>query len=173
MRFRGVLGCVVLAVLVSACVASAASMPAGGAVRFFVTPAVSGGGGAIVVAGAIGDYGRVGPESKKGIGEAFLKKGTFKVNLAAVDKKVNSSPPIIVSKVTCSFVYGGTAPMTIMDGTGLYKRLSGTGRITEIFAGIGPRYKTGAKKGQCNMSNNANPIAQWGSVTATATVRFG
>lgn len=127
----------------------------------------------IVVAGAIGDYGKVDRVSKKGIGEAFLKKGTFKVNLAAIQKKLNSSQPMILNKTTCSFVYGGTAPMTVMDGTGLYTGLSGRGTITETFAGIGPLYKSGAKKGECNMSNNADPVAQWGSVTGTATIKFG
>jgi hypothetical protein len=78
-----------------------------------------------------------------------------------------------VNKETCSFVYGGTAPMSMIGGTGLYKGLSGTGTITETFAGVGPSYTSGAKKGQCNMSNNANPVAEWGSVTASGTVKFG
>jgi len=43
--------------------------------------------------------------------------------------------------------------------------ITGTPHITERFAGIGPRYASGPKKGQCNMSNNAQPIAFWGSIT--------
>jgi hypothetical protein len=44
--------------------------------------------------------------------------------------------------------------------------------LTETFAGYGPFYKTGAHKGQCNISNNATPIAQWGAITGVGTVKF-
>ena len=40
--------------------------------------------------------------------------------------------------------------------------ISGTATITESFGFIGPRYNTGPKKGQCNLSRSAQPIAQMG-----------
>jgi hypothetical protein len=151
--------------------ASGAGAPKGGPIRIFVVPGNGQGNGKIVIVGAIGDYGKT-TGSKNGIGEAVLSKGTFKVDLRVITKKLNSSKPILENKTTCSVVFGGTAPITLFDGTGAYKGISGTVMLTETFAGYGPFYKTGAHKGQCNTSNNATPIAQWGSVTGVGTVKF-
>jgi hypothetical protein len=52
------------------------------------------------------------------------------------------------------------------------RALSGTATITESFGFIGPRYKTGPKQGQCNLSRSAQPIAQTGNVHGTGTVSF-
>lgn len=152
--------------------ASGAGMPTGGQVRIFVVPGNGQGNGTIVVAGAIGDYGKTTKE-KNGIGKALLHKGTFEVNLSAITKKLNSAKPMIENATTCSFVFGATAPAKVFNGTGMYKGISGTLMLTETFAGYGPFYKTGAHKGQCNTSNNATPLAQWGSVTGAGAVKFG
>lgn len=69
-------------------------------------------------------------------------------------------------------MFGATAPVAILDGTGMYKGIKGTLMLTETFAGYGPFYTTGAHKGQCNTSPNATPTAQWGSVTGVGTVKF-
>jgi hypothetical protein len=45
--------------------------------------------------------------------------------------------------------------------------------MTERFAGIGARYTSDAKKGQCNMNNNVMPVAFYGSITGTGKVSFG
>ena len=74
---------------------------------------------------------------------------------------------------TCSVVFGGAGPITLFDGTGAYAGITGTLHMTERFAGIGARYTSGAKKGQCNMSNNAAPVAFYGSITGTGKVSFG
>jgi hypothetical protein len=166
-------GCLLLVGLLTAAVSAAASMPMGGTVHFFVTPSLSGNGGTIILAGAIGDYGTTSPKNSKSIGRAILKKGSFEVDLAKITKAVNNAAPTVANKTTCSYVFGATAPITIMDGTGAYKGISGVGTITETFAAIGPLYKSGAKKGECNTSNNANPVAQWASITGQATVKFG
>jgi hypothetical protein len=152
--------------------AGAAGMPAGGLVRVFVVPGNGQGNGTIVIAGAIGDYGKTSKE-KNGIGKAILHKGTFEVNLKAIGKKLNNAKPTIANTTTCSFVFSATAPVTLFNGTGAYKNIKGTLMLTETFAGYGPFYKTGKHKGKCNTSNNATPIAQWGSVTGVGTVKFG
>ena len=152
--------------------ASGAGMPKGGQVRIFVVPGNGQGNGTIVVAGAIGDYGKT-TKQKNGIGKAILHKGTFEVNLAAMSKKLNNAKPTIANTTTCSFVFAATAPVKLFNGTGMYQGISGTVMLTETFAGYGPFYKTGAHKGECNTSNNATPIAQWGSVTGVGTVKFG
>jgi hypothetical protein len=151
--------------------ASGAGMPTGGAVRIFVMPENGQGNGTIVIAGAIGDYGKT-KQLKNGLGKALLHKGTFEVDLNAISKKLNHSKPMIQNAKTCSFVFGATAPMKVFDGTGMYKETSGTVMLTETFAGYGPFYKTGAHKGECDASENATPLAQWGSVTGVGTVKF-
>jgi hypothetical protein len=160
------------AMLASGSVAAAAPTTDGGTIHLFVTPGQHQGEGTILIAGAIGDYGRTTGLNKKGIGTAVLRKGTFKVDLSIVNKRSNSAAPTLVDKATCSFIFTVSGPVKIMDGTGLYKGISGTVGITETFAGIGPLYKSGAKKGQCNTSNSANPLAQWGEVTGSGTVSY-
>jgi hypothetical protein len=171
---RRLLAAAVLALALASVIVSSswASTPTGGVIRIFVVPGNGQGGGTIVVAGAIGDYGKTTKESTSGMGEMLLQKGTIQVNLAAVSKKLNSSKPILMNAATCSYVFGATAPVRLMNGTGLYKGITGTISLTEMFAGYGPFYKTGAHKGMCNMSNNSTPIAQWGSVTGVGTVKF-
>jgi hypothetical protein len=171
MRFWISLSIASLMVSVAAAVAIAA--PKGGKIEIFVTPGKTQGEGTIVVAGAIGDYGTTTKRSKSGIGEAVLHSGTFQVNLAAISKKLNNANPTLFNTKTCSYVFGATAPVKILNGTGLYKGISGTLMLTETFAGYGPFYASGAHKGKCNTSNNAVPLAQWGSVTGIGTVTFG
>lgn len=173
MRVQLLASLTALVALVVTAGAGAASMPGGGTIHIFVTPGQNQGQGTILLAGAIGDYGRTTGTNKAGIGTAVLHKGTFKVDLSEISKKANNAPPTLVDKTTCSFIFTVSGPVKIMDGTGLYKGISGTATLNETFAGVGPLYKSGAKKGQCNTSNNANPIASWGSVTGTGKVTFG
>src|SRR5579872_6411978 len=91
------LGCVIVGgiPLLGVAGASGAGMPIGGAVRIFVVPGQNQGQGTIVLAGAIGDYGKTTKANKQGIGEMLLKNGTIHVNLAAIEKLLNSSKPIL------------------------------------------------------------------------------
>ena len=171
---KAALGCAIVgSILLGVTGAFGAGMPTGGTVRIFVVPGLQQGEGTVVIAGAIGDYGKTHKINKKRIiGEMVLQKGTIQVNLSAIQKKLNSTKPTINNTTTCSFVFGATAPVTLFNGTGLYKGISGTLMLTETFAGYGPFYKTGAHKGQCNTSNNATPLAQYGSVQGVGTVKF-
>jgi hypothetical protein len=60
----------------------------------------------------------------------------------------------------------------VVSGTGLYAGIHGTIRITESFGFIGSTYKSGPKKGQCNMSNSAPTVAQMATVYGSGTVSF-
>lgn len=40
------------------------------------------------------------------------------------------------------------------------------------FAFVLPTFTSGAKKGQCNESNSAQPLAQYSSITGMGMVRF-
>ena len=133
----------------------------------------------ILIAGAIGDHGIATSETKSGKVDQngsyvhiTLKKGTFFVDAT----KLNGSPngkAVVQNKTTCSFAYRATGPITISDGTGAYKGISGTANMTIIFAGVGPYYTSGAKKGQCNTSQNATPSGVYQSITGTGIVKYG
>ena len=65
-----------------------------------------------------------------------------------------------------------SAATPIISGTGLYAGIHGTVKITESFGFIGATYKSGAKKGQCNMSNSASTVAQLATVYGSGTISF-
>lgn len=177
---NGALGVAVLgSALLAATAAPGASMPRGGHVELFVTPSNDGIHGPIVVTGAIGDYGQTLSMDKNGKPTAdgdyvriTLQKGTFELNVAALNAKARKEQPT-VDKATCSFLFSGTGPAaTLFNGTGLYRGISGTANIKITFAWVGTRYKSGKHKGQCNLSENARPVAQYSSITGAGTVKF-
>lgn len=155
-----------------------AAAPAGGSIRVFATPSLTGAGGTIVVTGAIGDFGTTMNIDKNGKTDAngnyvkiILKKGTFEVDSTQLNRAANAAQPK-VNVATCSGYLGVSDPVTLFHGTGRHAGISGTVKITESFAFIGPDYTSGAKKGQCNMSNDAQPIAQYASIVGSGTVSF-
>ena len=154
--------------------AASSSPPKGGAIRLIVQPGNGQGSGKILVTGAIAGYGKSSKSKKSGhefYGVVTLKQGTFKVNLTAVSQKANAANPPI-NAATCSAEISVTAPAPISDGTGLYAGVKGSVNLTETFALILPTVTTGAKKGTCNASENARPIAQMGTVYGTGSVSF-
>jgi hypothetical protein len=167
----------VLASLVGGSIASAATSPAGGAIRVFVTN-TSDTKGKILVTGAIGDYGTTLSTNKNGKVNANgnyeqikLKQGSFEVNGTQLNKDLNHGKSE-VNKSTCSQEFSGSGPATLFNGTGLYTGISGTVKITVTFAGIAPRFASGAKKGQCNFSENAEPLGIYQSITGVGKVKF-
>jgi hypothetical protein len=63
--------------------------------------------------------------------------------------------------------------VTLLDGTGLYAGITGTLKLTITEAFILPVYASGKNKGQCNESQNAQPVADYGSIIGSGTVSFG
>jgi hypothetical protein len=175
---KATLGVAMLGSLLFVCSAAfGATTPAGGVVKVFATPS-NGAGGKIVIAGAIGDYGKTLSIDKNGktnpngnYVKITLKKGSFEVNSTTLNAKFNHTEPT-VNKSTCSAWFSGTGPVSLFDGTGLYTGISGTVNITETFAFIAPRFTSGKDKGQCNLSNNAQPLSQYASITGTGKVKF-
>ena len=100
-----------------------------------------------------------------------LKKGTFEIDSTVLNAKLNKAPGVF-NKATCSFSFTGSGGVTLFNGTGLYKGISGSAEITLRFAGIGPRLTTGAHKGECNPNNNAKPLSQYGAIIGTGTVKL-
>jgi hypothetical protein len=159
--------------------AAGAAAQAGGAIRVFVTPTSANGVDTILFTGAVGDFGKSVNSDKNGKANPngnyamiTLKKGAFEVDLTKLQTASNNLQPT-ANAMTCSASASVTEPVTVFNGTGLYKGITGTVNVTETFGFIGPDYATGAKKGQCNMSAGAQPIAQQLSITGTGTVHFG
>jgi hypothetical protein len=158
--------------------ASAATPPAGGRIEIWTSPA-NGPSSKITITGAIGDYGTATTIDKDGKTDnngdyvrLELEQGSFEVNSTVLNKTTETAPPLMTNMTTCSVVFGGSGPVTLFNGTGRYAGISGTLRITERFAGVGGRYSSGAKKGQCKMSNNSEPLSFWGSITGGGTVKY-
>lgn len=156
---------------------TASSSPAGGAVGVVVAPG-QGASAKIVVYGAIGGYGEALTIDKSGKTDTngsyvkvTLQQGTFEINAVALNAKFSKVAPTIYS-ATCSAHFSDTDPVSLFDGTGLYKGISGTINVTIAYALIGPRYTTGTRKGQCNLGASSEPLAQIGSYTGTGRVQF-
>jgi hypothetical protein len=131
------------------------------------------GNGKILITGAIGDYGATHKASSGGktLATATLKKGTITFDLTAITTKVNHAT-LTFDKATCSASFTESAPVPVVSGTGLYAGIHGTVRLTESFGFIGSTYKSGSKKGQCNLSNSAPTVAQMGEVYGDSTISF-
>lgn len=154
--------------------AGSSSAPAGGPIHVFVQPGNGQGNGKILITGAIGDYGATHKASSSGgknYATATLKKGTITFDLTAITAKANHATPTF-DKATCSASFSESAPVPVVSGTGLYAGIHGTVRLTESFGFIGSTYKSGSKKGKCNLSNSAPTVAQMGEVYGTGTVSF-
>lgn len=154
--------------------AGSSSAPAGGPIHVFVQPSQGQGNGKILITGAIGDYGSTHKASSSGgktYGTATLTKGTITFDLTAINAKVNQATPTF-DKATCSGSITESAPVPVVSGTGLYAGINGTVRLTESFGFIGSTYKSGPKKGKCNLSSSAPTVAQMGEVYGTGTISF-
>jgi len=172
----GLLAATIAAGLIAS--AAPAAAPPGGTIAVFATVG-NGPTGKIVVAGAIGDWGSAVSIDKNGKRDengnyvkVTLRKGSFEIDSTALNKATASPHPQVASDKTCSISTSGHAPVTLFDGTGLYKGVSGTLEMTISFAGVGRRYQTGPNKGQCLHSDTEPPLAMLGSVTGRGTIHF-
>jgi hypothetical protein len=154
----------------------ASSATKGGKVGIFVTPS-NGPVSKILIAGAIGDFGKAISIDKNGTVDnngnyvnIKLQKGTFEVNSTKLDKLLNGTPNI--NKANCSVYASKTHTVTLFNGTGAYAGISGTPKITISFAVILPRVKSGKHKGQCNFKNSAKPLSQFQSIQGGGNVSF-
>jgi hypothetical protein len=129
----------------------------------------------VLFTGAIGDYGTSISMTKSGKVDAqgnyakeVLKKGTFKidatkVNAALIGAFVHATP----NPATCSLLVSASGPSPLFAGTGLYKGISGSLKITLTAALLFPRSSNGA----CN--ENGDVSSMYGQVTGVGTVTFG
>jgi len=154
--------------------AAFAQTPSGGAIQVWAT-ATPNGGGSVLLTGAIADSGKSanvnssGKPTKNGSYTLLeLKKGTILLNSTQLDTAMNNANPTSFNTTTCSGSLAGTEPVPIVSGTKAYAGISGTVNVTLTIALILP-----LTNGKCDMSTNANPVAQYGSVTGSGTVSLG
>jgi hypothetical protein len=158
--------------------AAATAAPTGGPVALYASAGGNGPSERIVFVGAVGDYGTATNVDKNGkvdpngnFVKVKLQRGTFEIDSTALNKALNAGKPQVASQSTCSAAFAGSGQVTFLKGTGLYKGITGTAKVTLTFGGVGPRYKSGPKKGQC-MPHNAKPVASYGFVSGQGTVSF-
>ena len=180
MKAAAVVGALVCALVLgtSALATPRSAGVSSGKVRIFADASSEGAVSKILITGVIGDYGTATSIDKNGkvdqngnYVKIALKKGTFEIDSTALNAKLNKAHGTF-NKTTCSFSFTGSGGVTLFNGSGLYKGISGSAQITLSFGGIGPRLTTGARKGQCNPSQNAKSLSQYGAIIGTGTVKF-
>jgi hypothetical protein len=156
-----------------------ASTRAPGAVKVFITPSLTGrGGGKILVAGAIGDYGTSiktnaagQPDLMGTYSEARLHHGTMLLNTTVLKQKTRiAQAPAHLDLATCTNQGSVTAEVPIVSGTGAYAGISGNLHATFTFAALGPDHTSGRDKGKCDLA--AGPVAQYAEIVGAGTVSF-
>lgn len=149
----------------------ASRTPTGGSVNVYLSGSQSSRGN-ILITGAIGDYGRVRRiKGQKDFSLVKLQRGTFEIHTSKLIAVTNAATPTR-NTATCSYSRSETAPVTVLDGTGLYAGISGTLNLTAYSAETGPLYTSGSHKERCNTSNNAEPNALFVTAIGTGTVSF-
>ena len=125
----------------------------------------------LVLAGT-GEYSRVfaptGPAPKKG------QRYTFKTSSGKLRVRITAAPTTTqhISLKSCHFSYAINLVFSVVGSksTGSFARTSGPGAVEVYYAGYGPRYKSGPKKGQCNTSPNAPERAKGAVATFLLSV---
>ncbi len=173
---------VLAALLISALVAvsAGAATPAGGPIRVLGSSNGLGGGGKVLITGAIGDHGTSNSVNKAGKpndnGNYVLLKltqGTILLNKTVLDRKINRAfNKAQLNQATCSLSVAASNGLPIVSGTGLYTGITGNVHITVSVGFTLPRFSSGAKAGQCNSSNSATPTSSAQLVSGTGTVSF-
>ncbi len=107
---------------------------------------------------AYGTFSPNGPAPKKGQHHTFA---TSAGNLVVVV----TSPPTNGQSFNVKACHFSYTTQVVFDAvgsqsTGRFAGVSGPGAVQVYFAGYGPRYKSGPKKGQCNTNPNAPELAK-------------
>jgi hypothetical protein len=81
-------------------------------------------------------------------------------NLAVTHTNSNGTGTVIsAAECRAKQVVAVTYTVIGSKSTGKFAGATGSGKVTVIFEADGPKYTSGSKKGQCNQSSNAQPLA--------------
>ena len=151
---------------------ASASTPPAGHVELFSNPSTSGASGSVLIVGAIGDHGKYvqvnatgTPDPNGNYVKIRLHDGTFEVKFTAAT--VLHKTPF---KATCSGIAAERTPSVVLNGTGQYAGMTGNLEFTATHVLLSSRHTTGPDTGQCNQ---ADITAEYNSIGASGTVRFG
>jgi hypothetical protein len=174
---KATLGVALLGLALAVASAGATDTPAPGAVKMFATPG-AGAGGTVTFTGAVGDYGTLlstdkhgKPKPDAGYLKIALQRGTFMMNVTTFTRflqHTRASPDF----ATCSAALSASARAPLYDGTGLYKGIHGSVKITARLGIIGARVKTGPHKGECDHDDNAEPVHIYEAVIGSGKITF-
>lgn len=146
-------------VVVRGAVASAAGTRGGGVLHLYeADTSLAGNLGTDILTGAVADHGTDHQGiPKDGINKIVLSRGSFSINVNNLGTRLASIP---LDPKTCSSAGSATAPTPIVrgTGTGAYRGIRGTLRITASTAVVVPRLKNG----KCNTSSTR----YWGILLA-------
>jgi hypothetical protein len=107
---------------------------------------------------AYGTFSPNGPAPKKGQHHTF----TTSAGKLAVVVTASPSTSQSINVKACGFSFTTYVVFAAVgsQSTGRFAGVSGPGAVQVYFAGYGPRYKSGPKKGQCNTSPSAPELAK-------------
>jgi hypothetical protein len=88
-----------------------------------------------------------------------LNTAAGKLTVTGTGKPVDTQT---LSSRTCHFIYTSRQQFNFVPGrsTGRFAGATGPGAYQITFAAFAPRYTSGKHKGQCNTSNNSEPLAK-------------
>lgn len=167
---------VIVAAIAGTTVALAASAtPAGGTFRVFDVSNGLGGGGNVLLTGAIGDHGHSQSVTKSGAVnqnggyvKLTLSQGTVTLNKTALDNAIGQAfGKAAPNSSNCSLSVVASGKVSFVSGTGRYRGATGSAHLTVAFGLILPR-----KNGKCDTSNSAVPTAGQQIVYGTGSVSF-
>ena len=165
----------VLAIAGAAGALAASSGQAGGSFRVFGVSNGLGGGGTVLLTGAIGDHGRSQSVTKSGKAspngsyvKLKLSRGTLTLNKTGLDNAINKAyRSSHVNRANCSFSVAASGKLPFVSGTGHYAGVKGSAHVTVAVGLIFPR-----KNGKCNAGNHTTPVASRQIVYGTGTASF-
>jgi hypothetical protein len=165
-----------LAATGAAVAGATATTPTGGTIHIFGVSKGLGGGGSVLLTGAIGDHGKSASATKTGKPNAngsyvklTLTQGDILLNQSKLKAEENRAfNHIVVNPSSCSAFVSASATLPIVSGTGLYATISGSAHVTVSVGFLLPRLKSG----KCNESNSSTPTASQQIVYGTGKVSF-
>lgn len=150
--------------------AAATSRPHGGKIHVYLVSSLSDSGKQpLVITGAFADAGNFiegALESK-----VILSHGSFKANDtqgAAHEGYVFSHLAKFVDPSTCALSFSYTQSVPLSGGTGAYRGITGSLKVTTTDAGVFPKLADGS----CNISSNATPIGYISIARGSGRVTF-